>query len=280
MSLRNPFYSLTTWLARVRRWPAQLGATLLFNSYFLAPWLKSVPCVGFNCYACPAAVVACPIGSLQHFGVIRQVPLYLLGFLALIGGLFGRMGCGWVCPFGWLQELLHKIPVPKWRISNRLSWLRYVFLVVLVGIVPIITLEPWFCKLCPAGALEAGLPLVLFNAEIRELAGWLFGAKLVILVAFLGWMMTTSRPFCRFVCPLGAIYSLFNRVSGVRLSFSDGACKRCDICARACPTGLYPPDEIDSAGCIRCLECLKACPHGALAGGPLPIYAQPGKLTS
>ncbi len=279
MSLRAPFDALTTGLTRVRRWPAQLGATLLFNSYFLAPWLKSVPCVGFNCYACPAASFACPIGSLQHFGVIGQVPFYLLGFLALVGGLFGRLSCGWACPFGWLQDLLYKIRVPKWRISNRFSWLRYVFLVGLVGIAPIITLEPWFCKLCPAGALEAGLPLVLFNPEIRELAGWLFASKMVILVGFLGWMMTTSRPFCRFICPLGAIYSLFNRFSAVRLSFSATECRHCDQCVAVCPTGLYPPDELDSAGCVRCLECLKVCPHGALAACPRPKQTHPESIT-
>jgi len=267
MSLRSPFERFTTWLARLRRWPAQLGATLLFNSYFLAPWLKSVPCAGFNCYACPAAIMACPIGSLQHFGVIRQAPFYLLGFLTLVGGLFGRLGCGWICPFGFLQDLLHKVPVPKWRMGNRLSWLRYAILVVLVGIAPIITLEPWFCKLCPAGALEAGLPLALFDVEIRALAGPLFAAKMVILAAFLVWMMATTRPFCRFICPLGAIYSLFNRVSGVRLTFEPAACQRCDRCAGVCPTGLYPPTQLDSAGCIRCLECVKACPHGALNAG-------------
>jgi len=265
---RFTFHAFAAWLAGVRRSWVQLGATVAFNSYLLAPWLKSVPCAGFNCYACPGAILACPIGSLQHFGVIRQVPFYLLGFLGLVGGLIGRMSCGWICPFGFLQDLLHKVPLPKWRLSNRLGWLRYVFLVVLVGLVPIFTLEPWFCKLCPAGALEAGLPLVILNPDLRGLAGLLFAVKIVILAGFLAWMMVTTRPFCRVVCPLGAIYSPFNRVSGVRLSFTSEHCTHCDLCANVCPTALYPPDELDTAGCIRCMECLKVCPHGALAAGP------------
>lgn len=261
------FDRFTNWLLGVRRLPVQLGATLLFNSYFLAPWAKSVPCVGFNCYACPAAIVACPIGSLQHFGVIRRVPFYLLGFLGLVGLAVGRLACGWFCPFGMLQELMYRLPLPKWRMSNRLARFRYVIFAVLVVIVPIITYEPWFCKLCPAGALEAGLPLVIFDAEIRALTGILFAVKMVILAAFLLWFMVTTRPFCRFVCPLGSVYAPFNGVSGLRLHFEAERCTGCDACESVCPTALHPPTEIDSEGCIRCLECLKACPSGALAAG-------------
>jgi ferredoxin-type protein NapH len=264
----NVFARFVNWLAGRPRALVQLGATVVFNSAFLAPWLKAVPCVGFNCYACPAAIFACPIGSLQHFIIIRQVPLYLLGFLGLIGGLAGRLSCGWLCPFGFLQDLLYKIPLPKWRVSNRFARFRYVIFAVLVVAIPFVTLEPWFCKLCPAGALEAGLPLAIIDAEIRALAGVLFAVKMIILAAFLLWMIVTTRPFCRFVCPLGSVYAPFNRISGIRLHLDQAQCRECDICARACPTALYPPTEIDSEGCIRCLECLKVCPHHALGPGP------------
>lgn len=264
-----PFFArFTDALARLRRAPTQLASTLLWNSYFLAPWLKNVPCPGFNCYSCPLAITACPIGTLQHFIIIRRVPLYLLGVLGIIGMLFGRTACGWTCPFGFLQDLLYKVPLPKWRISNRWAPARYVVLALLVVIIPFITLEPWFCKLCPAGALEAGLPMIALQADLRELIGLLFAAKMVILALFLLWMMVTSRPFCRFVCPLGTMYGPFNRVSGMRLHFEESRCQHCELCRQACPTGLYPPAEIDSAGCIRCMECLKACPHGALESCP------------
>jgi len=251
-------------LIGLRRAWVQLGAAVAFNSYFLAPWLKSVPCAGFNCYACPAAVVACPIGSLQHFVILRQAPLYLLGFLALVGGLVGRMACGWICPFGALQDLLHTLRVPKLPMGNRLAPVRYVIFAVLVVALPFILLEPWFCKLCPAGALEAGIPLVALAPDIRSLAGVLFAVKIGILGLFVLWMMATTRPFCRFICHLGTIYYLFNRVSGVQLRFDQGRCRQCDACKDVCPTALFPPTEIDSPGCIRCLKCLQACPSGAL----------------
>lgn len=263
----SPFTRFTSWLMRMRRQWLQLGATVVFNSYLFAPVLKGIPCVGFNCYACPGAIFACPIGSLQHFGVIRQLPLYLLGFVALIGSLLGRLSCGWICPFGYLQDVLHKVPTPKWQLSNRYTWVRYILFVALVGIVPVITLEPWFCKLCPAGALEAGLPLVMFVRDIRELAGPLFAIKMGILLLFLLWMVVTTRPFCRFVCPLGSLYAPFNRISGVRLEFDADRCVACNRCAEVCPTALHPPRELDSAACIRCMECLRVCPTGALRVG-------------
>ena len=259
------FERFTNWLMGLRRQWVQLGATLLFNSYFFAPWTKSIPCIGFNCYACPLATTACPIGSLQHFGIIRRVPFYLLGFLGLVGVLIGRLACGWFCPFGFLQELMYKIPLPKLRMSNRLARFRYVIFALLVVIIPIITYEPWFCKLCPAGALEAGVPLVVIDAEIRALTGLLFGIKMLILAGFLLWFVVTTRPFCRFICPLGSIYTPFNSVSGVKLHFHVDHCLGCDDCAKVCPTELHPPTEIDSEGCIRCLECLKVCPVGALS---------------
>ena len=187
----------------VRRLPVQLGATILFNSVFLVPWAKSVPCIGFNCYACPAAITACPIGSLQHFGVIRRVPYYLLGFLGLVGILIGRLACGWFCPFGMLQDLMYKIPLPKWKMSNRLARFRYVIFVALVVIAPIVTYEPWFCKLCPAGALEAGLPLVIFDTQIRALAGLLFAIKMVILVGFSALVHRDHTPLLPLRVPAG-----------------------------------------------------------------------------
>ena len=92
---------LVHWLLAAKRRRVQAVAFLAMNSYFFQN-LKGIPCPGMNCYACPAATFACPIGSLQHFAVIRQIPIYLLGVLSLIGILVGRLACGWTCPFGWL----------------------------------------------------------------------------------------------------------------------------------------------------------------------------------
>jgi polyferredoxin len=130
-----------------RRWVQGLSF-LVMNSFLLQSITKAVPCLGMNCYACPGAIFACPIGTLQHFAVRKQVPLYTLGVLGLVGALVGRLACGWLCPFGWLQEVMYglrtRLHWPSWRVSDRLGWLRYGFLIVLVGLAPLLTQEPWF----------------------------------------------------------------------------------------------------------------------------------------
>lgn len=251
---------LTNWLLRVRREWVQLISALAINSYFFSGTLKAIPCWGFNCYACPAASFACPIGSLQHFVILRQFPFYVLGVIGLAGALWGRLSCGWMCPFGFIQDLLHKIPLPKWRMGKA-RWLPYAFLFVLAIIIPFLTYEPWFCKLCPAGMLEGGIPVVLTQPLLREGIGWLYYLKFVILVVFLGWMMVTKRPFCRYVCPLGAIWSPFNRASAIKLTVDQEHCTHCDRCRKGCPVDIGIYEDPNAEQCIRCLQCMKACPQ-------------------
>jgi polyferredoxin len=258
---------LVLFLLRAKRRWLQLVSFVLMNSVVLQG-LKSIPCLGMNCYACPAAVFACPIGTLQHFAALRQVPLYTLGLLGLVGVLVGRLACGWLCPFGWLQELAHglgrRLRWPTWPISNRFRWLPYAFLVVLAVIVPMLTLEPWFSKLCPVGTLEAAIPWVLIDPGIRSQIGTLYVLKLVILLAFVIWMVHTKRPFCRFVCPLGAIWSPFNRVSTLRLAVDEASCTECGACQRVCPVDMRIYEDAGSTRCIRCMECIKVCPEAAI----------------
>jgi len=249
-----------------RRW-VQAVSFLMMNSFVLQA-LKAIPCLGMNCYACPGAIFACPIGTLQHFAAIHQIPFYTLGVLCLIGALAGRLACGWLCPFGWLQELVYglgrRFRWPRWHVSERAGWLRYAFLIVLVGLVPFLTLEPWFCKLCPVGTVEAGIPLLLIYSDLRAQAGWLFVVKVAILSGFVIWMMSSKRPFCRFVCPLGAIWSPFNRLSTLRLAVDEATCTRCDECRRVCPVDICVYENPDSTRCIRCMECIRVCPTGSI----------------
>jgi ferredoxin-type protein NapH len=247
-----------------------------------------------NCYSCPAAVGACPIGSLQHaFAAVRarvstgevQFGLYALGSLGIIGSLVGRFPCGWLCPFGLLQEVLHKIPGPKLRIPRILAYLKYVILALTVFILPAVVLnaagfgDTWFCKwICPAGTLEAGLPLVAANAGIRSQIGLLFAWKVALLVAFVLWMIVSMRPFCRTICPLGAILGLFNKVSLLRLTVDSNKCLSCGTCSRACPVDLDVPKRPNSPECIRCLKCVKACEAGCI-GYDFPLHGREARST-
>nr|MBC7245850.1 4Fe-4S binding protein [Chloroflexota bacterium] len=268
---------LISFLLTARRRYVQAFSFLVMNSFVLQS-LKAVPCLGMNCYACPAAIFACPIGTLQHFAAIHQFPFYTLGVLGLVGALMGRLACGWLCPFGWFQELMYglgrrlrpeDLHPTTWRwpdqwVSSHLGWLRYAFLIMLVGIVPFFTHEPWFSKLCPVGTIEAGIPWILLDAGLRAQAGWLFVVKVVILLGFLVWMLGSKRPFCRLVCPLGAIWSPFNRLSTLRLAVDETSCSQCGLCRRVCPVDICIYEDANSTGCIRCMECVRACPEAAI----------------
>jgi len=249
-----------------RRDLTQAVATVLANAGFvpgLAARLKCLSYPVFNCYGCPLAIGACPIGTIQHFVIIRQVPLFVIGFLGVVGSIWGRMSCGWLCPFGWVQDLLYRVPWPRTKLrvnTRRYGWVKYVVLVVLFLVIPFVTLEPWFCKLCPAGTLEAGLPWLAISPPLRALVGGLFWLKLGLLAVFVVAAMALSRPFCRFACPLGAMYGLTNRWSRVRVEADRTGCRSCGKCSETCPMGLEPPRDANSSDCIRCKECL-SCPH-------------------
>lgn len=235
---------------------------------------KSVCVPGLNCYSCPGAVGACPIGSLQNFLSSRtfKFPYYVIGLLIFFGALLGRAVCGFLCPFGLIQELVHKIPFPKKKIGafpgdKQLRYLKYAILLIFVIILPIIyKLTPTFCKyICPAGTLEGGLPIVLIHGSDNGMqTGFLFGWKLGILILCLIACLFIYRPFCKYICPLGAIYGLLNPISLYRMHFDSSACTHCGACVHTCPMQVDPAAHPNSAECIRCGKCTEACPSHAL----------------
>lgn len=226
---------------------------------------------GLNCYSCPGALGACPLGSLQAaLGRRGRFPAYVLGSLLLFGVVLGRLVCGFLCPFGLLQDLLARVPLRKLRLprwlDKPLRYLKYGLLLFLV-IGALMEAAPLFCKfICPVGLLEAGLPLTLLDARLAALRGPLFWVKLGLLAAVLLISLLVERPFCKYLCPLGAFYGLFNGVGFYRMQVN-AACIHCGKCQRACPMGIDVPHAPNSPECIRCGKCLDACPCGAIQAG-------------
>jgi polyferredoxin len=212
------------------------------------------------------------------FPAVFEIPYLLIGVLLLAGISVGSLICGWACPFGFLQDGLGKLT--KWKVGlpDWAGHFRYAVLAGLVIALPTILGArgiPYeqqtvsICRLCPAGALEAGLP---YSAQsLMSGDGWLMsGLKTVILVGFIGAAVVIRRPWCRIFCPLGGWLALFNRWSLFHLRFEAKACVECNLCRSRCPIGVKVDERVNVVGCIRCLEC-------TTCGAVQPALALPGQ---
>ena len=272
------------WRSRV-----QLFSLVVFNSYFLTPIGKYLCVPVLNCYSCPVGTVACPIGSIIAFGLVRRIPYYVVGFLGLMALSAGRAFCGWACPFGYMQDWLYRIRTPKLKLPRAADALKYALLIVLVIALPVAfgggkaqTAEQRitegrsraldYCALvCPAGTMEAGLPALATSREVRAGVSLRTWGKLAILGLVFGLVIASRRSFCRTLCPLGALMSLSSGASLFRLQTDAERCNKCSRCATVCPTASrYVPgasgEKEHSPECVLCLDCVRACPApGALS---------------
>lgn len=259
----------------------QIAFTALSNGYvvgFLKGKIYQGPgkklCLpGLNCYSCPGALGSCPIGSLQAvLGSPKfQMSFYVVGFFLFTGAILGRVVCGFLCPFGLVQDLLYKIPFFAKRKNmpghKGLVWIKYVVLALMVVILPMFAVnaygisDPWFCKyLCPSGTLFGGIPLIATNDGLQQALGGLFIWKMSVLLVILVWSLWVYRPFCKYLCPLGAIYGWFNPIALSRFQMDKEACIDCKKCKAACPMDIPVYAKPNSAECIKCGKCLQACP--------------------
>jgi ferredoxin-type protein NapH len=235
---------------------------------------KSFCAPGLHCYSCPSMAFGCPLGTIQY--VIKyaaMIPYYALGTLSAVGAVFGSASCGYVCPFGLFQELLHSISPWKSdtaKLPQPFRYIKWGNLILLVIIVPAFGLAQGFCAwICPSGLIMAGLPIIAANEGIRASIGITFYWKLFLTTVFIIFIMREKRFFCRYICPLGLILGFFNKISLYQIKLDKNKCVTCRACQKSCPMGLKLPEEINSIDCIKCGECVPACPSkfGALSKG-------------
>ncbi len=238
---------------------------------------KKICVPGLNCYSCPGALGSCPIGSLQAVLTNRnyQFSFYVIGFLILVGVCLGRFVCGWLCPFGLVQDIVYQIPFVK-KYKNIyghkiVKYLKYVILILFVIILPLFVVNiigqgsPWFCKyICPSGTLMAGIPLVAMNTPLQQAIGFLYYWKVSILILLILLSIVVYRPFCKYLCPLGAIYGMFHSVAFYRYDVDVEKCVQCGKCQKSCNMDISVWQNPNSPECIRCGDCIKCCPTGAI----------------
>lgn len=272
----------------------QIYAALLYNAnikgyisgeIYQSETTKYMCVPGLNCYSCPGAVGACPLGALQNAlaETKTSAPYYVLGILALFGLICARTICGFLCPVGLGQDLLYKIRSPKLkksRVTRVLSFLKYVLLAVLVIAIPLIYVYqdiplPGFCKyICPAGTLGGAVMLLINpnNAGMYANLGPLFTWKFCLLIAIATSTVFIYRAFCRFLCPLGAIYGFFNRIALLGIKVDKENCTDCGLCVSHCKMDIK---RVGDHECINCGECISVCPTKAIRwkGSKLFVHA-------
>ena len=294
--MKKFFSNIKNWFARhlpTKRRLIQLYVALLYNANIkgyvkgtISQSATKYACVpGLNCYSCPGAVGACPLGALQNAFAQSgtRAGYYVLGIIGLYGIIFARTVCGFLCPVGLMQELLNLIPsfkIPKGKVTRILSYLKYVVLAVLVIGVPLLyglqgIAVPGFCKyICPAGTFEGGIGLLINPAnwsgsrDLLNMLGSIFTWKFALLCAITVLCVFMYRPFCRFLCPLGAIYGFFNKIAFLGVKVDKVKCTDCGLCVKNCQMDVKCVGDHE---CIHCGKCMKVCPVQAISykGGDL-----------
>lgn len=172
----------------------------------------------------------------------------LIGIFVLVGILFGRAFCGRICPYGILQDLIHKIPFPKkirsFKADKYLRYLKYVILLFMI-------VSYLFTGSTPGGEQTNAL-------NIPTIIGF---AVFVLLC------IVTSRPFCKYICPVGAVNGLFNLLPTNRYTVDQDSCTKCGVCASVCKMDIEPYKSVNSVECVRCGKCKKKCPSKAITSG-------------
>ncbi|MBP1736794.1 MAG: hypothetical protein H6Q60_675 [Oscillospiraceae bacterium] len=214
-------------------------------------------------------------GSFDGAALSQQ--LILAGAVLLITALMGRFFCGFLCSFGAMGDLLwfagKKLKLPRPNITESadrlLKLLKYAVLLGIVafvwtGLAAVDSLwNPW--TIFGMYASVKGWPAVSYLISV--------GGLLLLLIIIGSFFV--ERPFCRYLCPLGAIFAVISRVRLFRIKKPGGQCGSCRACTTKCVMGipLYRSNEVTSGECIHCFCCVHACPRNNVSANPAPAVA-------
>jgi polyferredoxin len=247
-----------------RRW-YQIASLLALHSAWgmEAKWICNPV---LSCHSCALAWFACPVGVLVHYASYGLFPFVAVGTMLLVGTLVGKLLCGWVCPFGFVQDLLHKIPGRKFHLPAWTNNIKYLVLVFMVVLLPYFLGEAtdWiFCRYCPAAALQVTLPnFIASGFQVSSATLIKFGVLGIVVVG----AILSSRSFCRVLCPIGALLAPLNYISFWVVKPARSACIACKKCDDVCSTDVAPSARLvkgipanRALDCIVCHDCKYAC---------------------
>lgn len=227
------------------------------------PRTSGITCT-LNCQACELAWLGCPIGMLQRYVLDSRIPFYVYGVVIAFGAALGRAICGWVCPFGLINDLLNKVSKRSYKPPEWFRGIKYLYLGGIV-VLAMGTGTIFYCRYMCFGALLGVIPYWLTWQTVSAI--WLI-YHVGIFSAYVAFAyMVHGRAWCRYFCPLGAILSLVNPISIVKRKIDRSSCTSCGSCKSVCPMGLDPiKDDLKSKlDCIKCGRCVTKCHNNSLS---------------
>lgn len=266
---------------------------------YVQKYLPELPIV--QSIASPYTTIPGLFDVLQLRMTSPDFPFLEIAIIMLTAAIVGRGFCGWVCPFGFLQDILYRIPTPKYKPSyntnKELAQMKYIFLGFalllstwvgiakwmgnasgLIRALGVFSRAPW-AVLDPATTLEAFIPWMFKNnvfAEIEDITdifSWnmFFWIRMGFLVFVLILSIVIQRGYCRYICPMGALMALFSKYSLITMKINPVRYENIKECENLCPMGVRFPKggSIRSPECINCGVCASKCPNKAIKPGIL-----------
>lgn len=217
-----------------------------------------------------------------NFNIVQVLPKMIeILTIVPITIILGRFFCGWMCAFGTVGDLIYKIfnitSKTKFRISekidDRLKYLKYIVLGFII--VAMWTFESKLFN--TASPWNAFASIGQFPQSIYS-----YAVGFIILAFIFAGSIFVERFFCRYLCPLGAIFSLISNVRIFKLDKPNEKCGKCRICTNNCAMGLklYKVNKVSSGECINCMKCVDACPRKNIEGSLLNVNMNPALVGS
>jgi len=212
--------------------------------------------------------ITCALGALQSMLANREIHFSLLlsaSFFILLAIFLGRAFCGWICPQGLISEGGDKLRTRFFKSSCKPDSLqRYHvgrnFLLSFLGAGLLATFLigiPIICYICPIGIICREL---LQGTMLYKIGGEI----VVVMIIFAADVFVARRGWCRYICPVGAFYSLFSMFA-MKIKRDKYSCVKCGTCQRICSMGNAPMKDEIVKTCISCGDCIDKCPEGALS---------------
>ncbi|MFW9928296.1 MAG: 4Fe-4S binding protein [Candidatus Thorarchaeota archaeon] len=297
---KNRYY-LTT--QRGIRHIVQIFMFILLNASFLgftAIWLV----LPINQPPTPWSISDGALYVLTNQVVNAIFPFIPLAMFFIIGSLIGKTLCGWVCPFGFFQDILAFFPFKKKYVSksnnegftDASKFLAFVIIIFsfFIGISRLVGGEQGLfdvqksfgvlgqdplAALDPASTIFAYFPYKIMNGEVPIIQknidllnvlapdNLLFEFRIISILFIIILCLFIPRAFCRYLCPTGAVLGLFSDSALLGLNRNLALCNQCGACEAICPMGvriLDHPEKIRDGLCINCTDCVYVCDTGAL----------------